>query len=268
MIIANKTQKHYITGDLNSAVGNTEQKVEMSQKALEHHYIKRTLINNNKDTRGRWLQNIMNAQDYIVANGTKGDGLPTHWGKGTPSIIDLAIANITGWRHILDFIVRERIVDSDHCEIALYLSKPTTKRKFTSRGKKQKRMDIDSIIKNKTTWSMLLKKLTESTDWMDCMQYWQEQWHLQATDEFTYNIRINRTYEILIGFAKEIIDETQTLPPTPIQHWWDLECSEANTKWREEVKNTMTKELKTGSNPTAVGTSTESSVDTKNGHTN
>ncbi len=87
-----KNTRHYIMGDLNAAVGNLTQQLRLSAFELTAHTIGRVLQNTKKDARGRWLQLLLTASDYIVINGTaKGDGTPTHFGKGKQSFIDLVI---------------------------------------------------------------------------------------------------------------------------------------------------------------------------------
>ncbi len=85
-------------GDLNAAVGNLTQQLRLSAFELSAHIIGRVLQNTKKDARGRWLQLLLTASDYIIVNGTpKGDGTLTHFCKGRPSCIDLVIANYQAW---------------------------------------------------------------------------------------------------------------------------------------------------------------------------
>ena len=95
--------------------------MNISEETTGKEVIKRNLENKGKDARGRWLQLQLTSQEYIVVNGTKGSGEPTHYGKGKPSCLDLAIVNLEAWPRVVDFVVEELAHDSDHCVIDVYV---------------------------------------------------------------------------------------------------------------------------------------------------
>ena len=123
LVTQRQDRRHYLLGDLNASVGNIAQQVNVSENTRRKEVIKRSLVNNKKDARGRWLQLQLTAQEYLVVNGTKGSGDPTHFGKGKPSCLDLAIVNMEAWKRVEDLVVEELAHDSDHCVVDLYVSK-------------------------------------------------------------------------------------------------------------------------------------------------
>lgn len=204
-----------IGGDFNARIGELNQNEEVIFENSPLHH-KRKSLDQTINQQGRLITEVMESQGMSVLNGRSKSDCPaqyTYLSKSGKSIIDYVWGNYAGIHAISDFLVSDRVLDSDHLLLAV------TIHNYTILARKIKR-DNHYPSRNRIAWDPT--KVSEFSSVIESR--WTES-HDEQNASTSYNNFLKAVFDTATDLG--ILSSGQRIEMGNNQRWFNKTCKDS-----------------------------------------